>query len=50
VIRVQPPSPGVASDQVGAAVAFEDAEEWVIQEVARYVARAARLEGVVRDS
>lgn len=50
VIRVQPPLPDVPPDQVGAAVAFEDAEDWVIQEVARYVSRAARLEGVVRDS
>ncbi|HOU55114.1 MAG TPA: PilZ domain-containing protein [Myxococcota bacterium] len=49
VVRVQRPSPEVPPEDVGAALTFEGAEEWVIQEVDRYVARAARLEGVVSD-
>ncbi|MBP7125668.1 PilZ domain-containing protein [Myxococcota bacterium] len=49
VVRVQRPSAEVSPEQVGAALTFENAEEWVIQEVDRYVARAARLQGVVSD-
>jgi len=49
VVRVQRPSPGIPPDQVGAALSFENAEDWVIQEVARYVSRAARVDGVVSE-
>ncbi len=47
VIRVEPAREGVATRDVGVALRFDDADEWALTEVNRYVAKAPRIAGVV---
>jgi Tfp pilus assembly protein PilZ len=47
VIRVETAHEGTAAKDVGVALRFDDADEWALAEVNRYVAKAPRVAGVV---
>ncbi len=50
VVRVETPHEGIPSSNVGVALRFQDADEWALAEVNRYVEKAPQVVGMVTSS
>ena len=50
VIRLQPPEEGLNPSMVGVVLRFDDADNWALSEVGRYVGKAPRVAAVVMTS
>lgn len=47
VIRLERPREGMDTSNVGVALRFDDADEWALAEVSRYVSKGPRVAGLV---